>query len=117
MNIPLYITIFSGVIFIYYGINCLVSEFLRLEFIRFGLANKRKLTGALQVLGGISLLVGLYASNHLAFAASTGLALLMFLGFVVRIRIKDGFVASAPSLLLGLLNLYLAWYYFGNLGL
>lgn len=112
MKLSVIITIFSGVIFIFYGINCFRSDFLKTEFARFGLANKRKLTGGLQIFGGISLLLGLYASNELAFIAASGLCTLMFLGFGVRLKVKDSIMQSAPSLLLGILNLYLAIFYF-----
>ncbi|MBT8323699.1 MAG: DoxX family protein [Winogradskyella sp.] len=111
MKLSLVGSIFSGVVFLFYGINCFRSEFLKSEFVRFGLANFRKLTGALQILGGSALLLGLYTSNLLAFLAATGLSLLMALGFALRLKLKDSFIETAPSLLLAMLNAYLAWTY------
>ena len=113
MSTTAVISIFSSAAFIYYGINCLRSDAMKLEFIRFGLTDQQRiLTGILQLLGGIGLLIGLYFSDILAFIASAGLSLLMLLGFGVRLKIKDGLIASSPSLLFALLNLYLAVIFF-----
>ena len=113
MTVTIAISIFSSLAFIFYGINCLKSEKMKIEFERFGLSmQQRQLTGVLQLLGGFGLLFGLYFSDILAFLATAGLSLLMFLGFGVRLKIKDGLIASSPSLLLALLNLYLAVIFF-----
>lgn len=100
--------------FIYYGYNCLFSERMSEEFKRFKLSVvERKITGALQILGALGVLIGLFY-YPLGMAASFGLSLLMLLGFAVRLNIKDGFAKSAPSFILMLLNGYFAWY-FGEL--
>lgn len=75
------------------------------EFKRFGLQKFTTLTGVLELLGGIGLLVGLKFSIILLIS-SGGLALLMLLGFGVRIKMKDGFWLTFPSLFFMLLNLY-----------
>ena len=105
-------SLISGVSFIYYGISCFKSKHIKLEFERYGLPHRRLLTGSLQLLGGTGLLAGLFFSPHLAFAASLGLTVLMFLGFGVRLKIRDGVLESAPSLLFALLNLYLCVQFF-----
>lgn len=61
------------------------------------------------MLGALGLLVGLYYSPPLLLLASTGLSLLMLLGFGVRIKIKDNFVKSSPSLTFAVLNFFIAF--------
>ncbi len=82
---------------------------MREEFMRFGLAKWRILTGVLQLIGAFGLALGIYFVS-LGALASFGLAILMFLGFVTRLRIKDNILQAAPSLLLMFLNLYLCYY-------
>jgi hypothetical protein len=78
---------------------------MRNEFKRFGLEKFTKLTGLLELLGGIGMLVGLKYS-FILLISSSGLALLMLLGFGVRLKIKDGFWLTMPSLFFMLLNFY-----------
>ena len=75
------------------------------EFKRFELEKFTTLIGMLELLGGIGLLVGIWVS-FILLISSGGLALLMLLGFGVRIKVKDGFWLSFPSLFFMLLNLY-----------
>jgi len=53
------LTVFSGVTFLGYGGLCLISPSMEREFTRFGLANLRVVTGGLELLGGLGLLMGL----------------------------------------------------------
>jgi hypothetical protein len=103
----------SSSAFLFYGINCLISQKMADEFIRFGLDRKRRLlTGYLQLLGALGLLLGYSFSAKLAFAASAGLSLLMLFGFAVRIKIKDSLLQSLPSLVFALINLYICIKYY-----
>lgn len=106
------ISLFSGACFLFYGFSCILSSRMKLEFERFGIPQFRSLTGVLQILGGLSLLIGIYFLPFLAFIGALGLAVLMLMGFAVRLKIKDSFVLSAPSLMFGLLNAFLAYKYF-----
>ena len=99
---------FSGVAFVYFGFNCFFSSFIVSEFERYSLPNYRKLTGFLQLIGAGGLLFGLYFSPLILFLASMGLFLLMILGFVVRLKIKDNFIKSSPSFVFAVLNLLIA---------
>ena len=108
MNLLTILTWFSSMAFIYFGITCFYSKFIISEFKRYGLPKFRKLTVFLQLLGAIGLLIGLYFTPTLLLFASTGLCLLMLLGFVVRIKIKDNFIKSAPSFIFSTLNLCIA---------
>lgn len=96
----------SGMTFLFYGVLCLASPFMKREFDRFGLARFRVLTGVLEILGGLGLLVGL-GWPLVLWAASGGLALLMLCGAVVRLRIGDSWRQTLPALVLMALNLYL----------
>lgn len=101
----------NALAFLYYGYNCLFSEKMYAEFNRFQLSvTQLKLTGILQIMGALGVLVGLYF-NLLGLMASAGLSLLMLLGFGVRLKIKDSFLLSAPSFIFMLLNGYLSWYF------
>lgn len=75
-----------------------------LEFNRFGLSNpQRVITGSLQILGAAGLLTG-FLFPLIGLLASGGLAVMMLVAFIVRIKIKDGFLESAPSLIFLALN-------------
>ncbi len=94
----------SALTFIFYGLVCLLTDHMKLEFGRYGLSQFRKLTGTLELLGGIGILVGLYFTPLLVIS-SGGLALLMLLGIIVRLKIKDQFLAILPALILMIINL------------
>ena len=107
------LTLFVAFCFTGYGITCLFSEKMVKEFQRFGLTNlQRKLTGVLQILGSLGLVIGYFFYPLLALFAATGLSLQMLLGFAVRIKNKDGFYDSSPSFVFMVLNAYLAYAYY-----
>lgn len=107
------LTFFVAACFIGYGFTCVYSDKMKVEFKRFGLTNSQRiLTGVLQVLGSVGLLVGFYFFPILAILSAIGLSLQMLLGFLVRIKIKDGFYDSSPSFVFMILNGYLAYGYF-----
>ena len=84
---------------------------MRQEFRRFQLSNnQRQLTGILQILGGISLLIGL-AIPIVGVLAAGGLALQMLLGFIVRLKVKDSIIQSSPSFIFMILNGFLMLYF------
>ncbi len=84
------------------------------EFIRYGYDRQRALTGYLQLLGGLGLLIGYWVSPWLAGSAAAGLGLMMVFGFGVRLKIKDSFLASSPAFLYAVLNIYLCIFYLGS---
>ncbi|GAA4009573.1 hypothetical protein GCM10022408_22110 [Hymenobacter fastidiosus] len=96
----------SALSFLFYGISYFTSQKLKDEFKRYGLAKFGPLTAVLEILGAVGLVVGLQVPLILS-VASGGLALLMLLGFGVRIKIKDGFWLALPSFLFMLLNGYI----------
>ena len=84
---------------------------MKVEFKRFKLSEvQRKITGVLQILGGIFLLLG-FVSPFIGLIAVGGLTIQMLLGFIVRLRIKDSFLLSLPSFVFMILNGYLFLYF------
>lgn len=84
---------------------------MKTEFERFGLSNFAGLTVFLEFAGAIGLLVGL-GSRPLLLLSAGGLALLMFFGLLVRIKIGDSLKRSFPALFYMLMNIVIfanAW--------
>ena len=96
----------SIVLFLYYGAACLFSGAMVRDFERFGLSRFRRMTGALELLGGIGLLGG-YQFPALVVAAATGLALLMTLGVGARLRVGDSFLQLRAALSLLIANSFI----------
>ncbi len=112
MTLRLLLTLFSSVSFLIYGVSYFYSPFLKSEFKRFGLEKYGELTAILEILGAIGLLVGL-VSTPILLISSAGLALLMFLGVMVRVRVKDSLWLSFPAILFMVANTYI---FYGALG-
>jgi hypothetical protein len=102
--------VLSIVAFLGYGSLCVAGRSMVSEFERFGLARFRVLTGVLEVLGALGLL-GSYLIPTLIPVAAGGLSLLMFLGVLTRLRLRDTFLQILPALALMATNAYLviAW--------
>lgn len=97
--------IMSASIFIFYGLLCLLTGHMKLEFKRYGLSQFRTLTGVLELLGGIGLVVGHYVYEPILILSSAGLSLLMLLGTIVRLKTKDPLLEILPAFGLMLINL------------
>jgi len=93
----------SGVSFLYYGVKILTTPRLEQEFSRYGLADFRGLVGVLELLGGAGVIIGVVVPT-LGAVAALGLSVLMLLGIVVRIRVRDAPRLMAPAALLCVLN-------------
>lgn len=78
-----------------------------LEFQRYGLSRFRTLTGALQVLAALGLLLGL-VFPWIGGIAAGGLALQMACGLGVRVRIRDKWHQCLPAFIYMLACGYLA---------
>jgi hypothetical protein len=83
---------------------------MKVAFHRYGLSQFRTLTGSLELLGGIGLIVGQYYVPILYLSAA-GLSLLMFLGVIVRFMTRDPLFQILPAFILMLINLKIL---FGN---
>lgn len=75
------------------------------EFSRYGVPQFRRLIGWLEVAGGLGLLAGYFVPVVQIFAAG-GLALLMLLGCLLRIKIKDSLVQILPAMTFLVLSLF-----------
>jgi hypothetical protein len=106
MTILNFLIIFSSLSFLGYGIAYFTSTKMKTEFKRFGLEKLGSLTAILELLGAIGLLVGLKITMILLIS-SGGLALLMFFGVAVRIKVKDSFMVTIPATFYMLLNAYI----------
>jgi len=104
MNVTL--IFLTAITFIIYGYLCLTTNHMEAEFKRYGLSKFRKLTGALELLGGVGLILGIN-SELLLYMSSTGLALLMFLGVIIRLRTKDPLFQIIPAFVLMIINLFI----------
>ena len=99
--------IVSLVVFLGYGGLCLHRSAMVPEFERFGLGHLRVLTGWLEILGALGLLVSFRAPWLLPFAAG-GLGLLMVFAIAARLRVGDGLLQMSPAFLLMAVNGFLA---------
>ncbi|MCC5925647.1 MAG: DoxX family protein [Bacteroidetes bacterium] len=105
----------NALFFLLYGLQCFISPVMKLEFKRFGLTEPQRIaTGVLQLLGAAGVVVGFFIPL-LGFLAASGLALMMLSAFAVRIKIKDGFFQSAPSLIFLFLNGWIATVFYSAL--
>jgi uncharacterized membrane protein YphA (DoxX/SURF4 family) len=99
--------VLSLVSFGWYGVACLVSVRMVMEFQRLRLPHWRRLTGVLQILASAGLFAGFFFWP-LRLLCSAGLAIMMLVAIIVRIRVNDSLLAATPALCFFLLNLFLA---------
>ncbi len=105
MNLLNTLILISSLSFMCYGIAYFKSPQMKSEFKRFGLEKAGALTAILELLGALGLLVGLKFLPILLISAG-GLAVLMFLGLVIRIKVKDSLWISLSALFFMILNVY-----------
>ena len=104
MSLSTLLTFFSGFSFLFFGAASLFTSQMKSEFKRYGLENSRALVGGMQLLGALGLILGYFYSPFIQTLAASGLTILMLFGFLVRLRIRDSFIQSAPSLIYAVLN-------------
>jgi hypothetical protein len=100
----LILILISAALFIFYGLLILLTNHMKFEFKRYDLEKFRTLTGYLELAGGIGQLIGLFYPI-LLILSSIGLSLLMFLGTIVRLRVRDPWIDLIPAIFLMLLNI------------
>jgi len=76
------------------------------EFARFGMPKFRQFTGALEAAAAVGLCLGLI-EPLIGALASAGLVLLMLVGLVVRLKLRDSLGQVAPAFFYLCLNTYL----------
>jgi hypothetical protein len=78
------------------------------EFKRFGLEKLGLFTIIMELLGATGLLVGLIFKPILTIS-SLGLASLMFVALIVRMKLKDSLMITLPAIFYLCLNIYIFW--------
>ncbi|MDA9106970.1 DoxX family protein [Flavobacteriaceae bacterium] len=99
-----YLKLFSSFSFLSYGILSFTSNKMKSEFSRWGISKFRVIVGISQIAGGLGLIFG-FLYPLLSLVAAMGLSLLMFLGFVLRLKVRDGALKSSPALVYFILNI------------
>lgn len=102
------LTAFSVIVFLYFGTSCLFADGMKADFERFGMSRLRILTGVLEVMGAVGLVVGQFVPE-LVIVSASGLALLMMMGLITRIRVRDPLHEMLPAGVLLVVNAFLAW--------
>ena len=82
--------------FLVYGSRCFLAQAMVREFKRWGVPHLRCLTGSLEVLGAVGLMVGQWIP-WIGFLAASGLSVLMLCGLLVRIRVRDSLLQTLPA--------------------
>jgi hypothetical protein len=98
----------SSLSFFAYVLSYFVSPHMKNEFERFGVQKLGLLTIVLEFLGAAGLLVGLIYAPILLLS-SFGLALLMLLAVLFRLKQRDSLWISLPALFFMGLNFYIFW--------
>jgi hypothetical protein len=106
MSLYTFSVFLSSLSFLVYGILYFTSPHMKAEFKRFQLERLGLLVIVLEILGALGLLVGFWFYTPLLLLSSGGLAVLMFLALIVRLRLKDSLWVSLPALFFMLLNVY-----------
>jgi uncharacterized membrane protein YphA (DoxX/SURF4 family) len=81
---------------------------MKTEFIRFKLKKLGVFVIILEILGALGLLAGLLFTPILLLS-SGGLAVLMLIGLIIRIKSKDSFLVSSPAIFYMILNSYILY--------
>ena len=108
MSVITLFTLLSSFSFFAYAFSYFKSPHMKNEFKRFGLEKIGFITVLLEIIGALGLLVGLKFYFFLMIS-SLGLALLMFAGLIVRIKLKDSIWISLPAFFYMILNTYIFW--------
>ena len=98
----------SSISFIGYSISYFTSSHMKNEFERFKLKKYGVFIIILEILGAIGLLAGLIFTP-LLIVSSGGLAVLMLLGLITRIKSNDNFLVSSPAIFYLILNSYILY--------
>lgn len=108
MDIVTICTLISSLSFFSYAVVYFTGPHMKNEFKRFGLEKMGLLIIVLQIMGATGLLVGL-VYNPILIISSLGLALLMFSGLIVRVKLKDSIWVSLPAFFFMMLNAFIFW--------
>ena len=99
-----YLQLFTSFSFLFYGILSFTSHKMKNEFIRWGISRFRLIVGISQLVGSIGLILG-FQYPVFTLLAATGLSIMMFLGFILRLKLRDGVLKSSPAFIYFIMNL------------
>ncbi|NBC56687.1 MAG: hypothetical protein GVY05_00145 [Bacteroidetes bacterium] len=103
----------SSISFLGYALAYFMGTKMKNEFVRFGLEKYALITIVFEIIGAIGLLVGHFLDIPLLLNISAiGLTLMMFLGILVRIKVKDGLFVILPAFFFFVLNAFITWFSF-----
>lgn len=106
MNLLRICILISSFSFFAYAYSYFKSPHMKNEFKRFGIEKMGLAIVILEIIGALGLLAGL-KFNFILIVSSFGLALLMFAGIIVRMKLKDNIWITFPALFYMLLNGYI----------
>lgn len=106
MSIIKVLILFSSFSFFVYGIAYFTSPHMKNEFKRLGLEKLRLLTVILELAGALGLIAGLIFKPLLLISAG-GLAVLMLMAVIARLRVGDKWLVTVPALFFMLLNAFI----------
>jgi len=98
--------VLSVLLFLGYGVSCLFMGAMAEEFERYNLSRFRRVVGLLEVLGALGLLSSIVIPP-LVYPSTAGLAVLMGLGVLTRVRVRDPLLEAIPAAVLMLINMFL----------
>jgi hypothetical protein len=98
----------SSFSFFAYAFSYFNTPHMKNEFKRFGLEKIGLTTVLLEITGALGLLIGI-KFYFILLISSLGLALLMLVGLIVRIKLKDSIWVSLPAFFYMVLNTYIFW--------
>ena len=108
MYILITCVLISSFSFFAYAYSYFNAPHMKNEFKRFGLEKIGLTTVLLEITGALGLLIGL-KFDFILLISSLGLALLMLIGFIVRMKLKDSIWVSLPAFFYMVLNTYIFW--------
>ena len=98
----------SSFSFLAYSISYFILPHMKKEFKRFNIEKLGLLTIILEILGAVGLIIGLLFKPILLIS-SGGLAILMLLALVIRIKSKDSLLISLPAIFYMILNTFILY--------
>lgn len=107
------VTVLSVIVFLFTGLASLFANGMAAEFERYGLSRFRLLTGALELLGAVGLVAGQFVDELIPISAG-GLAVLMALAVITRVRARDPLPEMVPAGALMLANAFLLAHALGS---
>ena len=108
MNLLIICVLISSLSFFAYAYSYFKAPRMKNEFKRFGLQKIGLIIIILEIIGALGLLIGL-KFYFILMISSLGLALLMFSGLIVRIKLKDSIWISLPAFFYMVLNALIFW--------